>query len=46
MQKDDIVGLVTISKEGKVIKEIPLVLKEDINSLTFKEAYKKAISAW
>ena len=42
-EKGSVVGKLTILKNGEKIKEIPLVINEEIKSITFKEGFKKII---
>lgn len=44
--KNKCVGKLTVSTKGNIIKEIDLVISQDIQSLTFGEAIKKAARAW
>ena len=41
-----VVGKIVISKNGEVLKEIEIILKEDIKSLTYKDGFKKVVSNW
>ena len=41
-----VVGKIVISKNGEVLKEIEVILKEDIKSLTYKDGFKKVVSNW
>lgn len=41
-----VVGKAIISKDGKVVKEIELVVSKDIENLTFKDAFKDIVSKW
>ena len=40
------VGEIVVSKQGVVVKEIDLVLVENIDALTFGQAFKKVSHAW
>lgn len=40
------VGKVIISKDGNVIKEVYLILKTEIQSLTFKDCFDKVAFSW
>ena len=44
--KGEEVGKVSICKDGIVIKEIPLIVKEDIAGLSFKDCFDKVVTAW
>lgn len=42
----DIVGTATITKNGIIVKEIEIVLNQDIDALTFNQSFKKIVSKW
>lgn len=42
----DKVGEITITKDGVVVKEIDLIIKEDIEQINFSQSMKKIIKAW
>jgi len=42
----DKVGTATITKNGVIVKEINIVLAQDIDSLTFGQGFKKIVSNW
>ena len=42
----DIVGSAIISKNGNVIKQIELIVKENIDKLSLKDCFNKVVSQW
>lgn len=42
----DVVGKVTVTKEGKVVAEIDLVVTQDYEKLGFKDAFKNIVGQW
>ncbi|MBQ2713672.1 MAG: D-alanyl-D-alanine carboxypeptidase [Clostridia bacterium] len=44
--KGEKVGEIVVSKQGVVVKEIDLVLGQDIDALTFGQAFRKVSQAW
>ena len=46
MNKGDVVGVAVVSKKGLVVKEVELVLGEDIAALTYPQAIGKVAKAW
>ena len=46
VKKGEQLGIATISKDGTVIKEIPLICKEDIAGLSYKDCLDKVVRAW
>ncbi len=42
----DVVGTATITKDGQVIKEIPIVLKENLKHLSYFETAHKVVEKW
>jgi D-alanyl-D-alanine carboxypeptidase (penicillin-binding protein 5/6) len=40
------VGVVTITSEGKIIAEINLIVKDDLQKLTYKDAVNKVFENW
>lgn len=44
--KGDAVGKIIVTNEGKVIKEIELVLIDNYDKLNFKDAFGKVVSNW
>lgn len=46
LQKGDAVGKIIITNEGKVIKEIDVIIIEDYEKLNFKDAFGKVVSNW
>lgn len=46
IKKGDAVGTVTISKNGNIIKKIPIVVNEDIKGLSLVETVQKVLQRW
>lgn len=46
IKSGEVVGKLIITKNGKVIDEINLIVKEDIEKITLKDGFKKIISNW
>ncbi|MDD4251497.1 MAG: hypothetical protein PHX27_04880, partial [Candidatus ainarchaeum sp.] len=46
IKSGEVVGSITVSKNGVVVKEIPLVIKSDVKALSFGQAFNKVIKAW
>ncbi len=44
--KGDKIGTVSISKNGTVIKEIDIIVSQDIERLTYSDGLKEIISKW
>ncbi len=42
----DCVGKIYISKNGSVIKEIDLILNEDLDKVSFKDCFDKVVTTW
>lgn len=42
----DVVGQVIITKNGVVVKEIDLIIKEDVEQITFSQSMKKIVEMW
>lgn len=42
----DVVGTATITKNGNIIKSIPIVLKEDVKHLSWFETTKEIVNKW
>ncbi|MCM1324920.1 MAG: D-alanyl-D-alanine carboxypeptidase [Acetobacter sp.] len=42
----DVVGKAVVSKDGTVIKEIPVIVKTDIEKLSYKDCIDRVISKW
>ena len=40
------VGVATITKNGVIVKEIEIVISQDINQLTFGQSFKKVVGKW
>ncbi len=45
-KKGDMVGKAIVSKDGKVIVEIPIIVQSDIEQLNFKDAIRKVVKEW
>lgn len=45
-KKGEVVGSITISKNGVVVKRINVVIAQDIDKLTFFEGFKEITSKW
>lgn len=43
---ESVVGTLVVSKDGVVVKKIDLVVASEIDELSFKDAFKEAISQW
>lgn len=43
---EDVVGRVIISKDGSVVKEIELTIKDDLDKLSFKDCFDKIVKEW
>lgn len=46
LASNNVVGTLKISKDGVIIKEINLVISQDINAITYGESLKEIISRW
>ncbi|MGN1201073.1 MAG: D-alanyl-D-alanine carboxypeptidase family protein [Candidatus Caccovivens sp.] len=46
LKKGDSVGTVSISKNGNIIKKIPIIVTEDIKGLTLIETIQKVVNKW
>lgn len=46
IKKGEEFGKVLVSKSGTVVKEIPLVFKEEIQALSYKDCLDKVIRSW
>lgn len=46
LKKGDVVGVVTVTKNGVVIKNINVIIAQDIDKLTFSESFKEITSRW
>ena len=46
LKKDDVVGKILVLKEGQVLKEINLVLAQDVPELSYFESLKQIIKQW
>ena len=45
-KKGDVVGEVTVTKDGNIIKKIPIVVGEDIKHLSWFETARKIVDKW
>lgn len=45
-KEGDNVGKVIVSQEGQIVKEISLILKENIEKLSLKDCFDKVVSNW
>jgi D-alanyl-D-alanine carboxypeptidase (penicillin-binding protein 5/6) len=46
MAKGDKIGTITISRNGVVVKQIDIIISQDINRLTYTDGLKEIISKW
>lgn len=46
LDSNNVVGMLKISKDGVIIKEINLVVLQNINAITYGESLKEIISRW
>lgn len=46
LKTGDVVGKATVTKEGKVVAEIDLVINQDYSKLGFKDAFKDVVKNW
>lgn len=42
----DIIGKVVISKDGNVLKEVDLIVKDNIEKLSLKDCFDKIVASW
>ena len=45
-KEGDNVGKVIVSQDGQIVKEINLILKENIEKLSLKDCFDKVVSNW
>lgn len=41
-----VIGKAILSKDGNLIKEIDVIVKTDIDKLSFKDCFDRVASAW
>ncbi|MBQ4535580.1 MAG: D-alanyl-D-alanine carboxypeptidase, partial [Clostridia bacterium] len=46
LKAGDVVGQVIVTKNGVVVKEIDLIIKQDIEQINFSQSMKKIIEMW